>query len=232
MIIGIDMGHPLRGGGTGAVGIRKETDCNREVGKKVIAKLQAAGHTVINCTTDYAETQAQGLKDRIKLANAQHLDLFVSIHFNSGGGHGTEVFTWSGKEFKEAKEVLNSICSLGYRNRGIKNGSNLCVIRHSKAKAMLIECSFIDSSEDMNRYNSEDLASAIAKGIVGQALSTSTIKATKPNSKDKYTVDYCLEFQKWYNNITQTKAPLREDNIYGSATEKALQTIANIIREF
>lgn len=172
MIIGIDMGHPLTGGGTGAVGIKKETDCNRDVGKKVIYKLQALGHTIVNCTTDYAKTQDQSLQDRVNLANKQYLDLFVSIHFNSGGGHGTEVYTYKGNHFRQADDVLNSIVKLGYRNRGIKDGSDLYVIRHSKAKAMLIECSFIDSNEDMDRYNAEDLASAIVKGLVGQTVTT------------------------------------------------------------
>ncbi|WP_053071151.1 glucosaminidase domain-containing protein [Clostridium botulinum] len=226
MIIGIDMGHPLTGGGTGAVGIRKETDCNREVGKKVIEKLKALGHTVVNCTTDYAKTQAQSLQDRVNLANKQFLDLFVSIHFNSGGGYGTEVYTWGGKEFTQARNVLNNIVNLGYRNRGIKDGSNLFVIRHSKAKAMLIECSFIDSAYDMNRYNAEDLANAIVTGLVGE-----TVKV-KNQTKTNYTVQYCLEFQKWYNSTTKTRAPLKEDGIYGPATEKALQTITSIVREF
>ncbi|WP_080965799.1 N-acetylmuramoyl-L-alanine amidase [Clostridium novyi] len=226
MIIGIDMGHPLTGGGTGAVGIRKETDCNREVGKKVIEKLKALGHTVVNCTTDYAKTQAQSLQDRVNLANKQFLDLFVSIHFNSGGGYGTEVYTWRGKEFTQARNVLNNIVNLGYRNRGIKDGSNLFVIRNSKAKAMLIECSFLDSREDMNKYNAEDLANAIVKGLVGE-----TVKV-KNGTKTKYTVQYCLEFQKWYNATTKTRAQLVEDGIYGPATEKALQTITSIVREF
>lgn len=226
MIIGIDMGHPLTGGGTGAVGIRKETDCNREVGTKVISKLKTLGHTVVNCTTDYAKTQAQSLQDRVNLANKQYLDLFVSIHFNSGEGHGTEVYTWGGKDFAQASNVVNNIANLGYRNRGIKDGSNLYVIKHSKAKAMLIECSFIDSNEDMNRYNAEDLSNAIVEGLVEQ-----TVKA-KTQTNAEYTIQYCLEFQKWYNATTKTRAPLAEDGIYGSATEKALQIITNIVRKF
>lgn len=51
-------------------------------------------------------------------------------------------------------------------------------------------------------------------------------------SKPKYTVQYCLEFQKFYNNVTKTKAPLTEDGIYGPATEKAVNTIHNIIKQF
>ena len=33
--------------------------------------------------------------------------------------------------------------------------------------AMFIECCFIDSESDMARYNAEDIANAIVKGLVG-----------------------------------------------------------------
>lgn len=225
MIIGIDMGHPLTGGGTGAVGIRKETDCNREIGKKVISKLQTLGHTLVNCTTDYAKDQNQSLSDRVKLANAQYLDLLISIHLNCGGGHGSEVLTYGGKEFKEAKDILNNICALGYRNRGIKDGSGLYVIRNTKAKSILIECCFIDSQEDMNRYNAEDIANAIVKGITGQE----TKDYVDSNKSNK--VKYCLEFQKFYNKTTQTKAPILEDGLYGDQTKKAYEIIGELIKQ-
>ena len=52
MIIGIDMGHTLTGKGTGAVGVVKETDKNREAGKRLISMLTAKGHTVVNWSVD------------------------------------------------------------------------------------------------------------------------------------------------------------------------------------
>jgi N-acetylmuramoyl-L-alanine amidase len=33
---------------------------------------------------------------------------------------------------------------------------------------MLIECAFIDSDEDMQRYNAENIANAIVNGIINQ----------------------------------------------------------------
>ena len=65
---------------------------------------------------------------------------------------------------------------MGYRNRGIK-AANLYVINHTKMPAMLIECYFIDSENDMVRYNAEDIANAIVKGLVGQT-SNSIANAT------------------------------------------------------
>ncbi|SFU78399.1 N-acetylmuramoyl-L-alanine amidase [Clostridium sp. DSM 8431] len=168
MKINLDMGHVLRGADTGAEGCgRREQDCTREIGYKVKDKLEALGHSVCVCSVDSASTLNESLAARVNRANANGGDLYVSIHLNAGGGHGTEVYTYQGRELSVARNVLNNICSLGYTNRGIK-GANLYVINHTSMTAMLIECCFIDSSEDMNRYNAEDIANAIVKGLVGQ----------------------------------------------------------------
>lgn len=116
---------------------------------------------------------------RVNKANVNGGDFYVSIHLNAGGGHGTEVYTYHGKELSAARNVLNNICSLGYRNRGIK-AANLYVINHTKMPAMLIECCFIDSNDDMGRYNAEDIANAIVKGLVGE---TSNVSEQQSNSK-------------------------------------------------
>ncbi|SFU42621.1 N-acetylmuramoyl-L-alanine amidase [Clostridium sp. DSM 8431] len=184
MKINLDMGHTVSGADTGAVGCgRKEQDCTREKGYKVKEKLEALGHSVCICSVDSAETVNESLSARVNKANANGGDLYVSIHLNAGGGYGTEVYTYQGKELSEARNVLNNICNLGYRNRGIK-GANLYVINHTKMPAMLIECCFIDSNDDMRRYNAEDIANAIVKGLVGEASnSTANIKVNESNSK-------------------------------------------------
>lgn len=50
------------------------------------------------------------------------------------------------------------------------------------------------------------------------------------NKPKKYNINFCLAFQKWYNQFT--KAKLVEDGIYGPNTEKALEKISSIIRDF
>ena len=77
MIIGLDMGYTLSGAGTGARGYVEETVKNREAGNRLMAMLREKGHTVINCTVD---TSSNDLYDRTCKANAQRLDLFVSLH--------------------------------------------------------------------------------------------------------------------------------------------------------
>jgi N-acetylmuramoyl-L-alanine amidase len=108
------------------------------------------------------------------------VDLFVSIQLNcfNGQGYRTEVFTWEGEQFRETTRVLINLVGLGYANRGIKDGSNLYVIKNTKAKAMLIECCFCDSKEDMNKYDAEKIANAIVEGITGKTVSNN-IEANK-----------------------------------------------------
>lgn len=43
-------------------------------------------------------------------------------------------------------------------------------------------------------------------------------------------VDYCLEFQQWFNEVTQTQKPIKEDGIYGFETEKAYNLIGGLIK--
>ena len=113
MKIGIDMGHSLSGAGTGASSLLTEVVENRKIGNRLIEILKEKGHTVVNCSVDSASSTSNQLSGIVKKANAQTLDLFVSIHLNAGGGHGTETYRkgWligvSGRS--EIKEYLESI---------------------------------------------------------------------------------------------------------------------------
>ena len=87
MRIGWDNGHGIDGfPNSGAVGIISESKEDRVLGNKIIAKLRALGHTVYNCTVDKPLSNSQSINRRVELANAQKLDIFVSLHFNSCGG--------------------------------------------------------------------------------------------------------------------------------------------------
>lgn len=208
MRINLDFGHTLRGADTGAEGCgRREQDCTREIGYKVKAKLEALGHSVCVCSIDSASTLNESLSARVNRANENGGDLYVSIHLNAGGGHGTEVYTYQGRELSVARNVLNNICSLGYTNRGLK-GARLYVVNHTNMPAMLIECCFIDSSEDMSKFNAEDIANAIVKGITGQVVANNTTTHPAGNSK-------IAELQR----IVCVEA----DGIYGPETDNAIR---------
>ena len=176
MKIGINCGHTVSGQpGCGAVGFINESDETRKVGYKLMEYLKSAGHTVVNCTNDKAASTNENLSKIVAMANAQPLDLFVSIHFNSARGKGTEVFTYGGKEHAEALNILKNMSKLGFINRGVKDGSSLYVVKRTNAKAMLIEVCFVDTKSDVELYEQRGanaVANAICNAITGEEVKT------------------------------------------------------------
>lgn len=169
MKIGINCGHTKTGYGTGAVGYINESNETRRVGNAVMDKLKALGHTVVNCTIDKASSNNAYLSRAVELANNTTLDVFVSIHFNAGGGKGVEVYTYEGRQYPDAVKVCENIAKLGFKNRGVKAGSKLYVIRKTKAKSMLIEVCFVDTESDVSLYKEvgvDAIAHAIVEGIL------------------------------------------------------------------
>lgn len=126
--------------------------------------LIAKGHKVYDCTVDSATSQNDYLKHTVKLANSVDTDLFISIHCNAGGGTGTEVYTYKGKKLDKAVHVCYELSSLGFKNRGIKDGSKLYVVKNTKAPALLIELFFLDNKTDQALYDKLGYK-AIAKAI-------------------------------------------------------------------
>ena len=157
----------------GASGIFSETEEDRKVKDAVISKLRQLGHTVYDCTDNDGATQSQNLTNIVRNCNAHNVDLDISIHFNAsdGNGHGTEVYLYGNGRHREAGErIVEEIAKLGFRNRGVKDGSRLYVVTNTKALALLIECCFCDNAEDARIYNAEAMAAAIVKGITGQTV--------------------------------------------------------------
>lgn len=145
---------------------------NRIVKEKVIAHLRAAGHTVYDCTDDVGRTQSANLSNIVKKCNAHKVDLDISIHLNAGGGTGVEVLYYSntGKTFAE-RISSRTADVLGLKDRGAKKRTNLYVLRHTKAAAVLVECCFVDSTVDRDRWDADKCAKAIVEAVTGAPIS-------------------------------------------------------------
>ena len=165
MKYGIDIGHNCPPSDMGYIGIRKEDELNKEVGIKVMTKLKELKHEVVYCTPSPDSSLSNSLYLRVNKANEENVDLYVSIHFNGGSGHGAEVFAISESGKKIAKRVVDEIAELGYVNRGVKDGSFLYLLKNTQMPAILVEAGFVDSKDDMERYNAENIANAIVNGI-------------------------------------------------------------------
>ena len=170
MKFNIHAGHNFKVPGAG--GCFSETSEDRKVKDLVISKLRSLGHTVYDCTDEDGTTSGANLANIVNKCNAHKVDLDVSIHFNAfnGSARGTEVFQYDSKTNSYASGVVNAIASLGFTNRGVKNGSHLYVIRNTISPAILIECCFCDCRTDANIYNAEKMATAIVKGLTGQTV--------------------------------------------------------------
>jgi N-acetylmuramoyl-L-alanine amidase len=163
---GIDIGHNCPPADMGYVGIKNEDDLNKEVGDIVIEKLKLLKHDVVKCTPRGDSNLSNSLYRRVTNANEENVDVYVSIHFNGGRGNGTEVFAISNESKDIAKRVVGEIAKLGYVNRGVKNGSFLYVLKNTKMPAILVEGGFVESKEDMDRFNAENIANAIVNGLI------------------------------------------------------------------
>ena len=163
MRICIVSGHTTSGKGTGAKGYICESTQNRVVAKKVVDYLKEEGHYVvygeINNSSNY-------LAEQVAIANKEQFDLVVQIHFNAGGGTGTETLYTSSTGQKYANQITNRLGVL-YKQRGAKKRTDLYWLNKTKYPSVLVEVCFVDSKVDTDKYltNVDYTARLIAEGI-------------------------------------------------------------------
>lgn len=167
-------GHSLKC--RGASDLLDEVNEDRAVKNKLIELLRANGNTVYDCTDDYSTTQNKNLYSIVSKCNAHTVDLDISIHLNSarndrvGDGKcgGVEVYGYDdriyGVAYKIAENIANTL-GIGFHGSPVKYEKDLCVLRETKAKAILIECCFVDDRDDVSRWDSTKCAMAIASAL-------------------------------------------------------------------
>lgn len=170
MKIILNAGHTASGSGSGAVGFISESEETRKVVNAVKRYLTGKGHDVVVANVDRAGSQYEYLREVVRIAN-KHIDadLFLSVHFNAGGGQGCECYTYKGKKTPQAEGICAELNKHGFRNRGVKDGSPLYVISKTKMPAILAEVCFVDNIKDARKYEEvgvNRIAQAITRGIL------------------------------------------------------------------
>ena len=185
MRIVIDMGHTPTS--PGASGYLDELSCDRAAGPRIIAELQRRGHTVFNSTPEDWVAYPDEVNQRCYYTNSlSGIDLFVSLHLNAGGGHGTEVLYYAGDPTGQAYAARisdNVARSMGITDRGAKPNDWVGVIVNTNPTAVLIEFCFVDSYDDAQAWwatSWEDLVNAVCDGIEMKVWNKNAAPAPEP----------------------------------------------------
>ena len=140
----------------GAVGYAKERDLNVSVSKYMNEYLLEH----YDCETRIYSNDS--LAAVCKDANNWGADLFVSNHFNAGGGDGFETFVYSEKRVDLGKVFAKHVNAVGQNLRsssvapGVKIRPSLYVLKNTNMTAILNEGAFVDNSKDIQDWDEEN----------------------------------------------------------------------------
>lgn len=169
MHIAIAGGHSANA--RGASGFIDEYDCDRAFVAQLIPAFESQGWYVTDCSND-ADSVNGELAEECRIANGSGADLFIAVHFNAGGGTGTEVWHYPGSSAESYAEGVSSelASALGLRNRGAKSTTGLYVLNRTTMPAILIEVCFVDTEQDADAWHAtswDALCGAVVRGLGG-----------------------------------------------------------------
>lgn len=101
-----------------------------------------------------------GLYDICSDANKWGADLFVSNHFNAGGGDGYEALVYSKQRIPLGEIFAKYVAEAGQNLRmrdalGVSIRPGLVVLRDTEMPAVLNEGAFVDNQKDINDWNDD-----------------------------------------------------------------------------
>lgn len=178
-LVVLDAGHG--GSDPGSLGYKedkteilaKEKDVNLKITLMVEKMLNDRG---IKTYLTRSDDTYVSLSDRAEIANEKNAALFVSIHNNSipdPDYKGSMVLYYStstaGKTL--ASNILSEMTkAAGTIDRGLRDGTNMAVIRRTNMPAVIVECGCLTNAEEllnlMDDSFLEKLAIGITEGIV------------------------------------------------------------------
>lgn len=170
-VIFIDAGHGGADAGCSKDGVEEKT-INLAIAKLVKNQLESLGYDVImSRETDVYISK----EDRVKLANAAHADIYVSIHQNSTEDgddiKGMEVWYDGSDATRDNKRLAELIrqqtaISTEAEEREIRGNADFHVTGSTKMPACLIETGFLSNEEERRKLMTTEYQGQIASGIV------------------------------------------------------------------
>lgn len=240
----LDAGHG--GSDPGATnGSRRECDDNLRMCKRVGELILSAGES---CAFTRISDTYVSLADRYNAEKNGSFTYFISFHRNSAtsaSATGVETWYYTGSSTGQAlaDPVNTAIANLGiYSNRGLKQSSELAVLRHTTCPAILIELGFISNDSDNRVFdnNFEAIARAIAGALlakVGKALDNTppTISDVRISnvSSEGYTVSCTATAPSGISSVkmpTWTVANGQDDMVWHEASRSGNTFTYNVKR--
>jgi N-acetylmuramoyl-L-alanine amidase len=205
-LIALDDGHGMQTPGKrtpmlpGENRFMHENEFNRAVVGYLDAELKRCGFRTLHVAPGDSDV---ALSTRVKTANNAKADLYLSIHANANTGKwgtwgGIETFVFpKGESIRIGKACHNRLVGgTKLRDRGVKDGSHLYVIKYTSMPAVLFECAFMDNLEEARLLMSDayrkECAKEIAQGVcdaygvkyVSDGISASAPKPTEVIKED------------------------------------------------
>lgn len=141
----------------GAVGHETERKLNVAVSKHMNDYLLAN----YECETRMNPGTMDSLTAICNDANSWGADLFVSNHFNAGGGDGYEALVYSQKRVVLGEIFAKHVQAIGQNLRlygaapGVKIRPGLAVLKNTNMPAVLNEGAFVDNLKDIQDWNDD-----------------------------------------------------------------------------
>ena len=155
--------------------VMKENTFNRAVVGYLISELERNGFDTVNVAPETTDTS---LSVRTTRANNAGADIYISVHANAFGdgwndANGIETLVYrvgDNGQTQLAKLVqAKLIAETGLKDRGVKERTDLAVLRDTKMPAILCECGFMTNIDEAKLLVSDDyrrkVARAICKGV-------------------------------------------------------------------
>lgn len=105
-----------------------------------------------------------------KRANDWKADIFISVHFNAGGGDGYEALVYGSENKAMGECFAKHVKSAGQnlRNPAVKLRPELIVLNATNMQAILNEIAFVDNWKDIQDWN-EDAELKVMAQALGEA---------------------------------------------------------------
>lgn len=177
-IVVIDPGHgipPDIGSMPGIDGLEEE-DVVLPISQKIAEVLEKNNVPVIltrDVDTLSTSSVRESLKYRVEIAERFNASVLVSIHANAfvrQSAKGLETF--AKKNSKNLAQIVHSkvIQTSGLRDRRIKSGENMFILRECSMPAIIVEVGFITNPEEAAKLKTPQFQTKIAEGIASGIL--------------------------------------------------------------